>query len=593
MDEIQVPKDFSVLTDDDLNSLEQQVRAAAEPLIPRAQGDGEPLTAEESASLQKLATVVTGVAAERKSRIGQASASVATTRKNTEAAAAFATTTEGEGDKPAAAEDGDAAATKAPAKKTDAEGEQAAEGDSKNEGEAVTAGGKVRVADVAGAGDGGTPVVPGATSTTREGYSRMVAAPNLPSVNAGTQFKSIGEVARAAEKQFAIYPKGASAGQQYIRTPVMYLEREFPPELRVREGMDHDAIINVFDRAADQSQLPGGSLVAAAGWCAPSEIDYGLFELEGTAGMLSLPEAQISRGGIQFTTGPDFSTIFGGSGYWHQTEAQVQAATSKPCMVISCPSFTEKRLEVEGVCITGAFLQDRGYPEMVARFVRGALKAHARKMNIFKINQLVAGSTLFDYTNVANLPVTTTEFKDLSVVNRLLGILDIQAVDYRNKYRMDPDATLEVVFPDWLIASVRADVSRRTGIDPQAAQNVTREMFNNWMADRNLRAQWIYDWLDAYNTTNTSIVGQTAGIYTLPTTVEALLYAPGTWVAGVSDVVRLDTVYDSTNLALNQYTQLFTEEGILVAKRGFESRRIKTTIDPSGVTSATADMRTG
>lgn len=591
MDEITVPKDFSVLTDDDLNALETQVRTAAEPLIPRAQGDGEPLTAEESASLQKLATVVTGVAEERKARIGKASADAANTRKNTDAAAAFATDTTGQGDKPAEGEADEA--KKAAEKKTTADGDKP-EGDEKTEGEAVVAGGgKVRVADVAGQGDGKTPVVPGAENTKREGYSRMVAAPNLAAVNAGTQFASIGEVAKAAEKQFALFPSGGSAGQQYIRTPIMYLEREFPPELRVREGMNHEAIMGVFDAAADQSKLPGGSLVAAAGWCAPSEIDYGLFELEGTAGMLSLPEAQISRGGIQFTTGPDFSSIFGGSGYWHQTEAQVQAATSKPCMVIPCPSFTEKRLEVEGVCITGAFLQDRGYPEMVARFVRGALKAHARKMNIFKINQLVAGSTLFDYTNVANLPVTTTEFKDLSVVNRLLGILDIQAVDYRNKYRMDPDATLEVVFPDWLIASVRADISRRTGISPADAQNVTRAMFNNWMSDRNLRAQWIYDWLDAYNTTNTSTVGQTAGVYTLPTTVEALLYAPGTWVAGVSDVVRLDTVYDSTNLALNQYTQLFTEEGILIAKRGFESRRIKTAIDPSGVTSATADMRTG
>ena len=577
MDEIQVPKDFSTLTDDALNDLETQVRTAAEPLLPRAQGDGEPLTAEESSSLQKL---------------GEASAAAATARKTTEAFIAFATDAEGGDPAKKAEEEAKALADREEADKDTAQGDDA-KGEENTGGEAVVAGGKVRVADVAGQGTGTVPTVAGAESTKREGFSRMVAAPNLPSVNAGTQFSNIGEVARAAEKQFAVYPKGGGSGQQYIRTPVMYLEREVPPELRVREGMDHEAVAGVFDTAADQSKLPGGSLVAAAGWCAPSEIDYGLFELEGTAGMLSLPEVQISRGGIQFTTGPDFSSIFAGTGFWHQTEAQVIAATSKPCMVIPCPTFTEKRLEVEGVCITGAFLQDRGYPEMVARFVRGALKAHARKMNIFKINQLVAGSTLFDYTNVANLPVTTTEFKDLSVVNRLLGILDIQAVDYRYKYRMDPEAILEVVFPQWLIASVRADISRRTGISPQDAQNVTIAMFNEWMSDRYLRSQWVYDWLDAYNTTNTSTVGQTAGIYTLPTTVEALLYAPGTWVAGVSDVVRLDTVYDSTNLALNQYTQLFTEEGILVAKRGFESRRIKTAIDPSGVTSATVNMVTG
>jgi len=582
MDEIQIPTDFSVVTDDDLGALEAQVRAAAAPLVPRAQGTGEPLTAEETASLQKLAAAVTGITDERKRRIGEASAAAASTRKTSEAVAAFST------DADKGAESDGTTETGKGKKKADSE-EDAEEGEG---GATVTAGGKkVRVADVAGRGTGKAPNVKGAEGEERKTGSRMLAAPNLPTVNAGTQFANLAEVAQAVEAQFAVYPSGATG--QYIKTPVMYLKRDFPKELTIREGMDHEAVAKVFDFAADESRLPDGSLVAAAGWCAPSQIDYGLFELEGSAGMLDLPETQISRGGIQFTTGPDFSTIFGGTGYWHQTEAQVIAATSKPCMVISCPTFTEKRLEVEGVCLTGAFLQDRGYPEMVQRFVRGALKAHARKMNIFKINQIIAGSTLFDYTNVANLPVTTTEFKDLSVVNRLLGILDIQAMDYRYKYRMDPEALVETILPYWLIVSIRADVSRRMGLSLTDAETVTVAMFNTWMSDRNIRAQWIYDWQDVYNTTNTSIVGQTAGIFVMPTTVEAVLYAPGTWVAGVSDVVRLDTVYDSTNLALNQYTQLFTEEGILVAKRGFESRRIKTTIDPSGTLSATTNMVTG
>jgi hypothetical protein len=579
-DEIQVPTDFSTVTDQDLSALEGQVRTAAGPLVKRAQGDGDPLTADETAGLQRLGEVVTNVKAERERRIGEASAAASIARKTTEAVAVFAT------DAPADAEadeDEDAEADKS---KPD-------EGDEKGK-DAVTAGGKkVRVADVAGAGPGKTPVVPDAEKAPNEFASQMVAAPNLPSVNAGQKFNNLQEVANAAERVFASHPR-AGSGQQYIKTPVMYLERNFPADLRIGANADVEAATRVFDHAGDLNRIGGAeALVAAAGWCAPSQIDYALMELEGTAGLLDLPEVQIARGGIQFTTGPDFSTIFGSAGYFHQTEAQVIAATTKPCMVIPCPSFTEKRLEVEGVCITGAFLQDRGYPEMVARFVRGAMKAHVRKMNIFKINQLVAGSTLFDYTNVANMAVTTTEYKDLSVVNRLLGILDIQAMDYRYKYRMDPDATLETVLPYWLITSIRADVSRRMGLSLSDAETVTVAMFNSWMSDRNIRCQWIYDWQDAYNTTNTSIVGQTAGIYLMPTTVEALLYAPGTWVAGVADVVRLDSVYDSTNLAVNQYTQLFTEEGILIAKRGFESRRIKTTIDPSGTISATTNMVTG
>lgn len=550
-DEIVVPTDFATVTDDDLQALETQARTAGAPLAERVKGNGDPLTAEESTGLKKLADVVTNVRKERERRISAAAAATADAKAVTDAAEIFATET----------------------------------------AETVTAGGKTappRVADVAAHSTGGTT---GVVEEDNERKARMVAAPNLPHVNAGAVYANLGDVAKACEAQFASYPRGVP--NQYIKNPVMYLQREFPPELTIKENATGDEILRVLEYAGSEARLDGNSLVAAAGWCAPSQIDYGLFELEGTAGLLDLPEMQISRGGIQFTTGPDFSTIFGGSGYWHQTEAQVIAATTKPCMVISCPSFTEKRLEVEGVCITGAFLQDRGYPEMVQRFVRGALKAHVRKLNIFKINQVVAGSTLFDYTNVANLPVTATEYKDLTVASRILALIGIQAVDYRYKYRMDPEASLECILPYWLLESIRADVQRRMNLDPDRAFVVTMAQVNAWFAARNIRCQWIYDWLDTYNTTNTSTVGQTAGVYQLPTTVEAILYAAGTFVAGVADVVRLDTVYDSTNLALNQYTQLFTEEGILVAKRGFESRRIKTTIDPSGTVSATTNMVTG
>ncbi|HEU5111011.1 MAG TPA: major capsid protein, partial [Micromonosporaceae bacterium] len=537
---------------DDLQALEEQPKTAGAPLAERVNKGGDPLTDDEAAGLRKLAGVVTSVRKERERRVGEAASKAADTKANADAAAVFATD---------------------------------------DKAEAVTADASAKAPSVADVARNGTGAANAGVVEEESRTAKMVAAPNLPHLNAGTVFKDLGDVARACEHQFASYPRGVPG--QYIKNPVMYLQRDFPPELTIKENASSDDILRVLEYAGSEARLEGNSLVAAAGWCAPSQIDYGLFELEGTAGLLDLPEMQISRGGIQFTTGPDFSTIFGGSGFWHQTEAQVIAATTKPCMVISCPSFTEKRLEVEGVCITGAFLQDRGYPEMVQRFVRGALKAHVRKLNIFKINQVVAGSTLFDYTNVANLPVTTSEYKDLTVASRLLALIGIQAVDYRYKYRMDPEASLECILPYWLLEQIRADVQRRTALDPDAAFKVAMSQVNSWFSARGIRCQWIYDWLDTYNSTNTSTVGQTAGVYTLPTTVEAILYAAGTFVAGVADVVRLDTVYDSTNLALNQYTQLFTEEGILVAKRGFESRRIKTTISPSGTTSATTNMVQG
>lgn len=547
--EIVVPTDFSTLSDADLADLETRAFAAGKPLAERATDDAaEVLTDDEAASLVKLSDVVTNVRAERAKRVSVASAKSVSTKG---AAEAFAV--EPEAAKPE---------------------------------EAVTAGG------VAQAAAQTTGTHAGPAETTEKPQSRMFAAANVPGVAAGKRFEGMADLSLAVEAALASLPQGP--GKQFARVPVMYLERNFPAEMTISPGQakNNDAINAALDFAANPNR-EGVNLVAAAGWCAPSQIDYSLLELETTAGMLDLPEVGISRGGIQFTTGPDFASIFGGSGYWHQTEAQVQAATSKPCMVIPCPSFTEKRLEVEGLCITGAFLQDRGYPEMVQRFTRGALVAHARKMNIFKINQVVAGSTLFDYTNVANLPVTTTEYKDLTVISRLLAIAGIQIMDLRYKYRMSETAMIECVLPYWVVEQVRADVQRRTGLSVEEAMTVSVDQIRRWFNVRGARVQFVYDWLDVYNTTNTSTVGQTAGVYTLPTTVEMLLYPAGTFVAGVSDVVRLDTVYDSTNLALNQYVQLFTEEGILVAKRGFESRRVKVVIDPSGTTSATTNMVQG
>jgi hypothetical protein len=553
---LNVPTDFATVTDEDLSELDTQARTAAEPLLPRAKGEGDPLTDEERTTLAELAKVVVGVRDERTKRIKAAAAASQAAKADSDAVAAFGTT------------------------------ETVATDDKGTE--TVTASAP-RIGDVA---KHANPLRVGQVEEEKaEPRAVLIAPPNLNSFSAGHRYTGLAEVAKAADASFAMMPQGGAPG--YVRQSVMQLVRNLPTELTIGEKASPEEMLRTLEYAGSESRLEGNSLVAAAGWCAPSEIDYGLFELETDAGMLDMPQVQINRGGVQFTTGPDFSTIFAGAGFWHQTEAQVQAATSKPTMVIPCPSFTEKRLEVEGVAITGAFLQDRGYPEMVERFVRGALIAHARKMNIFKINQIVAGSTLFDYTNIANLPANDPLYKDQTVLSRMLNTLGIQILDYRYKYRMDPNATLECLLPYWVIEAVRADVQRRMGLDLNDAFSVAQSMITSWFAVRGARVQFIYDWQDAYNATNTSIVGQSAGIYVLPTTVEAIIYAAGTWVAGVSPVIRLDTVYDSANLALNQYAALFSEEGILVAKRGFESRRVKMTITASGATGATRDMTFG
>jgi len=570
-EEIQLPTDFAAVTDDQLAELESVASAAAQPLADRVTAGDDTVTDDELEGLTRLASVVQGVRDERATRFAAESAAVTKKKKGADAAALFAAKTE------------------------PAEPVNPPAGDS---GKPAVA--RPSVADVSAAATGAPDTTATGTEVgpEREAYTKMVAAAGALGVASGAEFPDLISAARAVEDRMATY-----SGTGYRQDPVVMWRREYPEELRINAQDGWKASLDKMDFAAQQSRLPGGGLVAAAGWCAPSQILYDLYEIEdGTYGILDVPELQISRGGIQFTPGPDFSAIWGGAGYWHYTEAQIQAAALpstnlKPTMVVPCPSFSEKRLETEGVQITGAFLQDRGYPEMVARFIRGAMIAHRRRMNLFKINQIVLNSTNIDYTNLANMPATTSEAKDLTAVSRLLTVFGFQAMDYRLRYRMAEDAMLEGVLPAWVLELCAQDVQRRWGIDFDDAMTLSTEEVVSYFTAKNIRMQFVYDWQDAYNTvgsTNSTNLGSSSTqLYTFPRTVWGLLFSPGTWVAGVSDIIRLDTVYDSTNLSLNQYTKLFSEEGVLMAKRGYESRLIKAPVDPSGTVSATTAMVDG
>jgi hypothetical protein len=443
------------------------------------------------------------------------------------------------------------------------------------------------VAAVAQEGDGQLAnALPDAQSG---GTAVIVAAPNAPGVPPGSEindYNLIGKIVERAMQGYGSRPAGR------MQTGVAIFKRAFPADL-VQTGNGDDEALMEF--AATQSRLPGGSvaesvaqqlragksLTAAAGWCAPSQTVYELFELEAATGMVDLPEIQITRGGLRFTPGPTFSDIFGGSGYFHKTEAEVIADSAKPCMVVPCPSFTDVRLEVDGVCISGAILQQRGYPEVVARFTRGAMTVHRHKLNAFVIAAMETGSTVVDFSPY---PVAASAvFDDTSAATSLLSTLEMAVVDYRYKHRMAENASLEVVFPIWALAVLRADLSRRTGVQ---LERITDEFLMSEMRLRGARPQFVYDWQDVATGLATGPGHATDALQQFPQTVRFMLYAPGTFVRGSADVITLDTIYDSVKLATNTYTALFTEEGVLVAKRGHDARVYEVPFCPTGATSA-------
>lgn len=564
MTPITVPADFSAASVDELRQVQTDAAAAARPLIALGLST---ISTEQRATVRQLAQFAAQATEELAKRDADAAEFAAD-------AATFAAI-----EQPAASAAETAAAVETPAAETAAPAAQAAPAATfAANGTANTGGGTAtatipRARDIAGNGAGAQVDVSsiGGGDGAMLTYGAMVYDPKL-GLNEFTGLKQLGQ---QLVRRIEGYGRPSGTGSDTL----IEFRRDFPDHLRgpgEDAGVSQDREFGLLDNASQAYAALFKDQTAAAAYCAPSLTLYDLCELETTDGILPMTEVQISRGGIWFTTGPDFASIFGGAGYWNYTEAQVIANTVKPCMEIPCPPFEEQRLRNLGVCVTAGILQRRGYPELIARFIRGAMIAHLHRINAFVLAQMAAGSTLVDFS-----PIPVGSLVTDSTTTGLLAAAEMVAVDIRYRNRLAIDANLEVVFPVWALAQLRACVSRRTGVD---MISVSDSDIMSWFTDRHLTLRLVYDWQDAYSGVAAGPGAALPGITTFPAEVEFMIYPPGTWVKGVDDTIRLETVYDSAKLSTNQYTALFTEEGVLVAKVCPDSRRVVYPLCPTGAT---------
>lgn len=420
-------------------------------------------------------------------------------------------------------------------------------------------------------------------SATSKAASRMsvpqrvhlVAAPDVPGTISGSEYADWDQMADAAIRRWGAMKGAQTTPGPNLRSGLAVLRKNFTPDLVASS----DDVSSLVDYAANERRLPGGSLVAAGGWCAPSETLYEVCELESRDGMLDVPEIQASRGGVRHSPGPSFATIYANVGFT-QTEAEAIANTAKGCFEIDCPTFTDVRLSIFGVCLTAGILQDAAYPEFIARYLRGALIVHAHKVNAAKIAAITAGSTAVTYAAVATITPQ-------GATSGLLETVEMQVEDMRHRQRLSMNDTLEVVLPSWTRGVIRADLSKRTGVD---LLGVTDAMITQWFAIRGAAVQWVYDYQDAFVQAGTGMGGATPAT-AWPATVRFLIFPAGTWVAATRDVITLDAgIYDTTSINTNKFNALFTEEGVAMLKRCADSRTVTVPICPSGATAVAIDM---
>lgn len=566
-DELVIPENLSELSREDLDALAEQAATAFEGIY----GDGTGLSADDLATLGELAESVETLRAEQAVRD---EADAARAEQAAELAARV---------RPADVAEEAEQVEDDTTDQDDEDGELSAESEqvedeepAANEQEAVVAGAARKEVRVnLGRLHSRQTKAPRPTSGPAP---MLTASPQAQGLAAGQSIDFM-DMAKALDRRLAGYNGASYAAAAKRGTAIReqfglgVLHRPTPEDLIIHNG-DASEVERVFTHAADESRLKGGSLVAAGGWCAPSEVLYDFCELESNDGLLSVPEVQINRGGIQFTLGPDFSTIYESTGFCYTEEEDAdgdydgEGGGSKPCYTVECPPFEEERLSLCGVCIQAGLLQSRGYPEVIARTIRGALVAHNHRVNANVIGEMVAGST-----------AVTMPSPQAGAIAPLLDSIEKQVEHYKYTRRMSRNTTLEAVFPYWVRGAARADLSRRLGVE---LLSVPDSRVDGWFRERGLNPQFVYDWQD--------LTGEADAFTAWPTEVSFLLYSAGTWVKGVSDIITMDNIYDSTLLGTNDFTALFTEEGYLVAKRCHDSRVVTVPICPDGVTHGGIDI---
>lgn len=388
----------------------------------------------------------------------------------------------------------------------------------------------------------------------------ITAAADVPGFATGSVLKDLDDVVKGAMERFQAMPRG-KVGNVQNRYGVAQITKQRSDGLTID---NFRSVQELIQAASNEFRLPGGSLTAAGGWCAPSETLYDLCTIESTDGLWNLPEVQVNRGGINFTKGPDFSTFYAYVETAFQTEAQAEAGTVKPCIEVECPPFTDVRLDAAFACISAGILTNAAYPELIRRYIEGTLIAqqHAITARMIAAANTIAG---------AAIAVPDVWPNALS----LLHALELVAEGERGRFRMARAATLEVILPFWVRPALRADLANRTGVE---LTNVTDQMLDAHFASRGIRVQWLY---------NYQPLDVTPGIATdYPATIETIMYPAGTFVQLTDDVIRLDAVYDSTGLSTNTYTALFAEEGVALANVCHTPRRLSLTLSVSGLTAA-------
>lgn len=391
----------------------------------------------------------------------------------------------------------------------------------------------------------------------------IVAAGGVPGLRAGQKVESLADFVKPALQRWASY-----GGVNHAQDELFSLHAPARDPRLVANGKNDQ---DVMEYAASQARLKGANgegILAAGGWCAPSEQMYDVCTIAALDGILDVPTISMPRGSISYFRQLDYSTvataIAAGEFCFTNTELTAEPPLVKPCFEIPCAIPVEATLDACGLCLRAGLLQQKAFPELIAAWLELALIAHAHFLNARNISQIVAGS--------GAVQAVAGSFGAWSA---FLDAVALKGTNYRLDNGMAWDSTLEIIAPFWAPTVFWTDHNRRQF---GSEMSVGMAEITSKLAELNVRAQWVKDYSDA------PFAG--AGAVTVwPSAIPFVMYAPGAWVRGAEDIISVSTLVDSTLLQTNRVQLLFIETGQIMLPWCGPSINVSVSICPSGATS--------
>lgn len=399
----------------------------------------------------------------------------------------------------------------------------------------------------------------------------ITAGADLPGITAGSEFSSISEVAQAILSRK--HGMGRTSGGDGEQHTVATFSTTFPA----------NRMLNANDIEGNRSKINAvvapEAIIAAGGLTAPVETSYDIFEL-GETSVRPVRDALAvfgaDRGGLRFMTPPVLADLAGAVSVWTMQD-DIDASTPeapnpvKPCLRVAAGVEVTVYTDAIPLCLTFGNLSSRAYPELVERHTQLGMVQHAR----FAETRLL--------TRIGALSTQVTAAAQLGAARDIFVQIEQAAAAYRSRYRLDPNAPLRTIFPEWFKNALRADLTKQLpGDGRDGTFNLAESEINQWFSTRNINVSWHLD-----GETGQIFGAQADGaLLGFPAKVVWYLFSEGTFLFLDGGTLDLGLVRDSTLNGTNDY-KIFLETFEGVAKVGVESLRISSDLAIKGSASST------